>query len=424
MRIAITSDTHFGDPMCALVDHKKMTRGAKYDAFLEAVGCENDFLIFIGDIFDFSIAEYAVAYRAAQAFFRWIAEDGVAKSIIYIPGNHDFDMWHTVQHQINVIYQISKGKPARQFKWSQPGVIDLRMKAPKHGFHIPGVVENPVNPETEPRIPMYLNCITQNQDGSGDPTYFYFTYPNLYLVTDDESIILSHGHYLEAYWSIAGELIRNVAGSDLKIESNIELSDLVALNNPLCQIACSGIGQAGPLGSLSRVIHSEVKSGNFERVDRYVEGIITNLNNLTPVIWNDPISIIVKMCTDFLSKKVKDKALDLIKISESSRFSDSFFSSRGVGERLKLFLDASLIELSLLEELEIPIPQRLILGHTHNPISWSESDCIQLSNENYKKVLICNTGGWLYQQKQNGEKEFIGAEIFKFDGKFSSIKIK
>jgi DNA repair exonuclease SbcCD nuclease subunit len=247
--MAIVSDTHFGDPVCTLVDHDKPfegdgspRQGVKYDAFVEKAGTENDYLILLGDIFDFSIVGYARAYQMAKAFFLLIKRDRIAKSIIYVPGNHDFEMWHTVEHQIRVIHQLSKGRPAQPFRWSAPGLIDDR-KDRKRGFRLPGIIDEIVRPERmDQKVKMYLNTITKNKDDSGEETNFYFAYPNLYMVTDHESILMTHGHYLEAYWTLLGEWTMKIGQEDLKIGDALDVRELVAINFPSCQLACSGVG--------------------------------------------------------------------------------------------------------------------------------------------------------------------------------------
>ncbi len=104
MRIAIISDTHFGDPMCTLVDSQGELRpGPKYEDFKNAAGKDNDYLILLGDVLDFSIAKYQDAYKTAKFFFLQIQEDKIAREIIFVPGNHDSDLWHTVEYQVNVI---------------------------------------------------------------------------------------------------------------------------------------------------------------------------------------------------------------------------------------------------------------------------------------------------------------------------------
>ena len=92
MRLAIVSDTHFGDPMCTLVtpnNTSKIDPGTKYEDFKKAASTKNDYLILIGDIFDFSITSYQEAYEYAKIFFLQIQKDNIAKEIILVPGNHE-----------------------------------------------------------------------------------------------------------------------------------------------------------------------------------------------------------------------------------------------------------------------------------------------------------------------------------------------
>ena len=88
MRIAIVSDTHFGDPMSTLVvfgKNGKPVIGPKYKAFKQAAGNDNDYLVLLGDILDFSIASYEEVYESAKVFFLQIQTDQIAKEIIYVP---------------------------------------------------------------------------------------------------------------------------------------------------------------------------------------------------------------------------------------------------------------------------------------------------------------------------------------------------
>jgi 3',5'-cyclic AMP phosphodiesterase CpdA len=117
VRIAVISDTHFGDPLCTLVSSGPRERaadiGPAYEAMARAIG-NVDYLVLLGDIVDFSVASYAEAYRQARCFFMRLRDDGLAKEIVYVPGNHDFDVWHTVEHQVNVINRLQQGQlPAR-----------------------------------------------------------------------------------------------------------------------------------------------------------------------------------------------------------------------------------------------------------------------------------------------------------------------
>ncbi|HJS75098.1 MAG TPA: hypothetical protein VJ921_12485, partial [Vicinamibacteria bacterium] len=71
MRVAVVSDTHFGDPLCTLVSPGKPGEdpsvGPAYEALARAVGSV-DYLVLLGDILDFSVASYADAYRQCAVY--------------------------------------------------------------------------------------------------------------------------------------------------------------------------------------------------------------------------------------------------------------------------------------------------------------------------------------------------------------------
>ena len=166
MRIAIISDTHFGDPMGTLVHRDsegEIAIGPRYKDLKTATGTDNDYLILLGDILDFSIASYQEAYDFARVFFRHLQKDKIAKEIIYVCGNHDADLWHIVEHEVNVINPIKKGKPPRPFYLSLPGVIDDRKKCKNKGFTLPGVTRRK---EVETKYAgLYFDNITESVNG-------------------------------------------------------------------------------------------------------------------------------------------------------------------------------------------------------------------------------------------------------------------
>lgn len=203
MKFAIISDIHFGDDTCALVTKEKgtnrITAGHKYEDFKIAAGEGNDYLILVGDIFDFSIASYEKAYEYGKAFFQRIKQDNIANEIIYIPGNHDADIWHIIQHQRSIINRLQRGELPKQYEHSVAGIIDDREDSPNKGFWL-----NNVTVATEAGKPKYGGMFLDFITGKDDPTSFNFAYPNLYIVTKSESVLVTHGHYLEPYWSMLG----------------------------------------------------------------------------------------------------------------------------------------------------------------------------------------------------------------------------
>ncbi|MDH3890285.1 MAG: metallophosphoesterase [candidate division Zixibacteria bacterium] len=429
MKLAFISDTHFGDTNCALIDHANITRGNKFDLFAQAAGTGNDFLVVMGDIFDFSVSSYEDAYRRAKVFFELVKKENIAKSILYVPGNHDFDMWHTVQQEFRIIHQVRRGKPAEWFRWSLPGFIDDRKeRGNKRGVYLPGPIDGPINPDAPPDAnKLFLNGITLNPAGGGEATNFYVAYPNLYMITDKESLLITHGHYLEAFWSLSGEWLRKIAQKDLPQKVIIE--DLVAFNVPLCQASCSSIGQAGKLTPLVQKIEHEVKYGNLKRVKRYLNRIVTALDEMTKLKWYNPETWVREWLTDLVANKVEKEVIKGLEEAEDTRYSEEFITKKEVLMRFKRYFQASLREIQQLKDeygLEMSQPQRVIFGHTHRPIKWLDPKAPN-TTVNKMSVRLYNTGGWLYRKNPKTKKtEFCGAEVFTYnsDDGFASTRIE
>lgn len=425
LKIAIISDTHFGDPECALIDHEEPfdkngnpRLGLKYRAFKEKADENNDYLVLLGDIFDFSLAKYAEAYEVAKAFFVQIKNDNIAKNIIYVPGNHDFDMWHTVEHQIRIIYEVRKGLPPKRFRWSAPGVIEDR-KGKTKGFRLPGIIDYVVDPNNmREKEKMYLNNITYDKKRPGKETNFYFAYPNLYFVTDTGSILLTHGHYLEAYWSLLGEWAIKVGKKDLKIGPELDVKELVALNFPPCQLACSGIGQAGSLTEVARKVQREVKDQNLDKIPKYLKNLDEEIDKATPYGFLDPR----EWAIDLGTRIARWCVLKRLKRYRHTRVSDTFIDSRDkpdkeVLDSFRTFYKASWVEVLELNRehgLDIPRPQKIIFGHTHRPIGWEEKFPPQPTVA-CSPITLYNTGGWLWRKTKYGDREFCGAAVFTYN---------
>ena len=420
MKLVIISDTHFGDPMCGLVKMGSTGYkiGPKYEEFKNIVGSKNNYLVLLGDIFDFSISKYADAYSASQAFFSQIVADSIAEEIIYIPGNHDFEFWHWVENEVNIIKQIQGGNPPRNFSWSVPGVIDSRSDDVNNpGFYLPKVTRQKGD---YPYGGLFLDNLTNKK------IPFNVAYPNLYILTDSMSIMITHGHYLELYWALLGEIAPKILGGDLDIGQFLDLTEFVAVNFPLNQLASSGVGQAGPLTDSIRFIQRKIKDGDLDAIKRYLDNLDDQI--LDPLFnyknW-DPREILTDKGIDML----KNKLLKTTGGLKETRYSEEFIKDPSVHERFKTYFLASIAELETLNDnygynkpSDISYPTHVIFGHTHCPIPWDDNH-LKTRIEN-TTVRLHNTGGWLFNLDERGKQVFIGAEIFIFDnGKISSVSI-
>jgi UDP-2,3-diacylglucosamine pyrophosphatase LpxH len=419
MRIAVVSDTHFGDDLCTLVQPGppgcEPEPGPGYAALRAAIG-RVDYLVLLGDIIDLSVGGYEEAFRDARAFFTALQRDGVARELVYVPGNHDFDIWNVVEHQVSVINQLKQGELPRPFKRAVPGVIDAREEEPR--LHLPDVAAHPEWHSARTDYGgLFLDHITLRPSppdgprGLGERLVFDFAYPNLYLVTEDgESVLLTHGHYFEAFWTLLGEWAVRLAADDLPHEHPGELSvrELVGVNFPLHQLACSGIGQAQPLTALARRVQLDFGAGRTDRVARYLE-------RLEAVVAGRSVPLLERLVRRWIARRARARIVAALADAEQTRFSRSFLSRPAVRERFRRYYRSCLAELDRLRRehgVDVPPPRHVVFGHTHQPIPWDSGELADSVDGH--EVVFCNTGGWVLQAP-GAVGSYAGAEVVLYE---------
>lgn len=427
MRLAIISDTHFGDGDSVLVEKAAggYAPGPGYAAFREAAGRGNEYLVLAGDIFDFAVSEYSEAYRAARCFFDAVKRDGIADIVLYIAGNHDADLWHIVQHQRHVIKRLEAGgKMPEAYAHSVPAILDDRSDSRYRDISLYGVKRNAPSDSPRPYGNLFLENITS------PPTPFYFAFPNLYIATDRESVLVTHGQFLEAYWSFLGSAVPAIAPEAVapasrpaptpeEAEAMVDIERMTAMNYPLNQLSCTGVGQAGPVTRVARAVEKEAASRSFERSSRWLDMVI-DLGSRS-LVRN---SILRCMAARIL-KAAKAKALRRMESRPPARYDDSFFERPSVRGRFYRYYAQCLREIGKVNaesSLGLPPPSRIIFGHTHQPIALDD-DRLSVPDDPdrpTRKLTLHNTGGWL---RTRGA--FCGAEVFRYDteGGFSSRSV-
>jgi UDP-2,3-diacylglucosamine pyrophosphatase LpxH len=419
MRIAVVSDTHFGDDLCTLVrstaDGSRVP-GPGYAALRRAVG-RVDYLVVLGDIIDFSVASYETAYATAKAFFTAVQGDGLAREIVYVPGNHDFDIWTVVEHQVNVINQLKQGALPRPFKRAMAGLVDAREAAPR--LRLPDVAAHPEWHSARTDYGgLFLDHITlrsprgEDRRGTGERLVFNFAYPNLYLVPEDgETVLLTHGHYFEAYWTLLGEWAVRLAGDELPQERPGELSvrELVGANLPFHQLGSASLGQAQPLTTLARRLQLDMVAGRTERLALY-------LRRLEEAVIGRSPSILRRVAGRWIAARARTAILAALVEAGQTRFSRSFLSRPAVRERFRRYYRSCLVELDRLHRehgLSVPPPRHVVFGHTHQPIPWGSDELTDTVDGH--PVRFCNTGGWLLRQRPGGGEDYPGAEVVLYE---------
>lgn len=162
-RTIIFSDLHFGDPDCSL-SNPQVEAGVR--SFLSDLGTVDE-IILAGDILDANISSLTRAIEgrinsggAAEqiGFRRWFArlfeDNGFdAKSIVYIPGNHDYIIWNILSTNKAFVDPISQGQiprnlPLTEGDFPQPfirGIAPAKVRDrfcvvyPDREFHVAGL---------------------------------------------------------------------------------------------------------------------------------------------------------------------------------------------------------------------------------------------------------------------------------------------
>ena len=326
MKLAIISDTHLGDPLCSLVkkDGDNYIEGNKYNEFRESAGTGNDYLILLGDILDFSVTSYANTYRAGKTFFSLVQRDKIADQIIYVPGNHDYDIWNIVENEVNIIHQIKKGKIPRKFRTAVPGILDDRTNTATPGLTLPGVGKRLDGTYTYGGL--FLDHITD------EPSHFIFCYPNLYLATDEGTILMTHGQYLDNYWSLLSKWAPIIFGSHLKLGTKMDIQEMVGMNFPFNQLACSGVGQAGILSEMLSELQQQIKRGDITKTKQYLDNLDDYLDDHV-FDYRKWYQFHNEAASDLASNKAKQLILDTISSETKVRYNKEYFQLPEVQER-------------------------------------------------------------------------------------------
>ena len=398
MKLAVLSDLHLGDPICALIKQTDtcIETTEYYEKLKSAVGTDNDYLIILGDLFDIAVRDYEDVYTAAAHFFECLKRDNIAKEIIYVPGNHDYSIWHTLEHQINVIDRMQKKELPRQFKQNVPGLLDLRSNSSSQHFRLQGVSRKAGE---HPYGDIYLkNVNLLNNPDFTEPTFFNIAYPNLYLVTDEGSYLFTHGQYFESFWNLASEWLPKVAANDPEFGpalKNMTLKESIAVNFPLGQLGSSGFGQAGILTDLVRKVQNDVTSKNGSLINEYVKNLIEAMELGKGERWFK--RFLIWLLKPFIIDIIQGKITKAVRAYHSSIYQELKEQIPVVLNRFVSYTEKSQQELAqFLSEEHIPLEngtlKALYFGHTHMPLPLQE---IFSYSVNGTTIPICNTGGWV-----------------------------
>ncbi len=439
MKLAIISDTHFGDDTSQLATTAGLNRPV-FALFAAAAGERNDYLVLLGDIFDFSVADYAKAYQIAKNFFVAVKQANLAREIVYLPGNHDFSFWHIVMHQANVINRIAAGLTPKR-RWVVPAVLDARPDTADPEVTLVGVDVNRARAKGRADEPKYGGLFLDRLSGArrADRLVFNIAFPNLYVIAPGgETTLLTHGQYFDPYWSFTMTLAREILKSDLALGGgpDPDVEDIVAVNFPLNELASAGLGQAGPLTANVREIQAMAKAGRTRDLEVYLHRArdYADRSITFPGWWG----AVKERISDECLNGARDAVLDIVRRSgqdQGPRGNESFLRDPSVRANLRTYLRAGQLEMRSLREqhrLDVPDVTRLVFGHTHiptpiGPTAEGPASPVIRFECTGKTIAVHNTGGWLRSEAETAAGRPIGASIIRFDSealtRWSSVEL-
>ena len=383
MKACIISDTHFGDSRCKLLDNGKTSQD--YRNLINNItnftaSDKLDYLILNGDVMDFSINPFEDSINKAKIFFQALQSENIVNNIIYIPGNHDKFIWDALEWEINIVNKMRNYESPVDFRRTQPGVLNM----PGNSLILPGVSTS----QPKEYGDIFLKGLFKN-DSENIP--ISIVYPNLYIKTAKESILVTHGHMLELAWVLLSEIL--FGEPELQ---ELTIKNLEAYNIPITSLICTGVGQAGDVSKLFYKIQQEAQKNDYKRLRQALDTVFPRIDNLIELPWY------AESLDNIALAGLKKLILLIAEKSEPTKGDKHFFKTDAIRDRFKRFFEVSIKQV---KDIGAILPDTVIFGHTHESIKFNSPDSLKTSSG--QTIPIYNTGGWFKDLGANAEVFFI-----------------
>ncbi len=416
--MVVLSDLHMGDPCsvfhCETEDNQgNEVWGGPDLSWLKqklhdlGVNEKNraDYLVLAGDVLDFSIASYKEAYSVARRFFTSLRKLRLVNEVIYIPGNHDKDVWDSVQKEVKVFMRLRDRRKPRDpadFPYEQPGIIDFSTEG-DGTLKLPGVSYAEGRKRKKQYGKLFLEGLFR-RDPTDESLPVSVVYPNLYLILPGGKwILVTHGHLFQLAWVFITEVFDRVLAVDREDPPRQGLKWVEECNIPANSLICTGLGQGGPSTRLIRQIQAEAKEPDAKRrkMTEFVKVLETFLR------WADgqlDFSFFKELAQDIAFKVAKKEILREMRKAKPARHNRELLDdNKGL---VRKFLQAARFSLSSIprEHPEVPMPDNMeeypsyvIFGHTHEPTPVENPDRLNMGDSpgDGREVKFFNTGSCL-----------------------------
>ena len=321
---------------------------------------EKPTLVLNGDILEMALTD---TNKAAMVFERFIElvlpANGEAlfdeKNIFYLPGNHDHHIWESAREMLYAQY-IAGVPPGKE------------LPAPWHTTRM-------FQPDAVPEI--FLNTLLHRYPHLKDAS-IQVIYPNYALVNGQRCVIFSHGHYVEAIYSLMTTL--NTMFFPGRTRPKF-IWDLEAENFAWIDFFWSTMGRSGAVGTDVEVIYDKLQNESQLRL---------MISNLASGLSNKPGRAGWKNWLEArLLRKVFSLVFFAVKNAERSQTEDYLTNDAKKG--LREYIEGPVLKQIKIERNQnVPPNVAFIFGHTHKPFQC------QMRFEGYEPgANVYNTGGWV-----------------------------
>jgi hypothetical protein len=331
-------------------------------AFLPQVCTTVPTLILLGDVLDMAFSRMATTMMAFQrcieALFPSDGPELFSKEIIFLPGNHDHALWHSIRERLQLAVLQAEGD-THEARFSP--VTDLFARPTHRSQLLTGLCRSlPHLASAEVRV----------------------AYPNWGLKGERSTVILHHGHFVEATYRVISSIRRYLSGT----HEPMTVERLEAENGSWIDFGWSTLGASGAMGRDISTLYAVMQSGRGAEdflarlADKLAQGACARIPfGAEPKVRNSVV---------MLSRALLDATVG--QSAELERLSYLDALSPGGVQGLRWYLDEPLFQ-QLGAELASPLT--FIFGHTHKPFED------ELVATNYPEpVRVFNSGGWVLDE--------------------------
>ncbi|MEH6637011.1 MAG: metallophosphoesterase [Halioglobus sp.] len=379
LRYICLSDLHLGaehslltrladkaDPLPSQPSDTLTALSNAFQALVEQLEVDkNTRLVLLGDVLDLGFSETVDVVNTfkvfAQTFLASGLMDKISKDILFLPGNHDHQLWQNVKNNY-MVGQIARGEGSKRVRQ----------------------VTHLVDPQ---HLESYLlNDVIQTVNGLEGVTV-QIAYPN-YAMTNkagDKAVVMHHGHYTESMY-LAMSRLRQLLDDELSMTHDI--TQIERDNGYWINFLWSSLGSAGFGNETLDIYETLLDAGATHEFIQQLSGKIKTLLVDNFGLSDSAVKSLNKSLTlEGTIEALLDASVGQFAGSERHSFLD-VLSDDGVA-KLIWYLHGPIRQQFIDEKKTVPHTLNFIYGHTHKPFQ----DRLPVNGFS-APVNVYNVGGW------------------------------